>query len=65
MGVEAEVTQDEEVVEMELLLVLVELVVVLEEAESGWRLVPGVTTRRLVVCVRSPSRWTPSRHQAG
>ena len=44
---------------LELLLVLVlvlELLLELEQAESGWR---------LVVCARSPSRWTPSRHPPG
>ena len=49
-------TRMEEVVEVELLLVLAELLLELEEAESGWR---------LVLFVRSPSRWPPSRHQPG
>ena len=31
---------------LELLLLLLELLLALEQAESGWRLVPGVTTRR-------------------
>ena len=33
-------------VELELELLLLELLLALEQAESGWRLVPGVTTRR-------------------
>ena len=75
VGVEAEVTRME-VVELELLLLaellllllelllmllellllLLELLLELEQAESRWR---------LVGCARSPSRWTPSRHQPG
>ena len=34
------------VVELELELLLLELLLALEQVESGWRLVPGVTTRR-------------------
>ena len=54
-------TRMEEVVEQELLLLaelllLLELLLELEQADSGWR---------LVGCARSPSRWTPSRHQSG
>ena len=36
----------EKEVELGLLLLLLELLLALEQAESGWRLVPGVTTRR-------------------